>query len=99
VKNIFVSSLQWSDYRDQRPDWVRRGQDEIYRLFAAGRLRPHITRRHRLADYAAALAALRSAQVLGKAVCGPTASPCLQARGDGAGTPCDDRCHCKRRSP
>ena len=40
VKNITATGLQWSDYRDRDPAWVRRVQHELFELYEAGKLRP-----------------------------------------------------------
>ncbi|MEQ8652407.1 MAG: NADPH:quinone oxidoreductase family protein [Kiloniellales bacterium] len=44
VKNIAVSGLQWSDYRDRHPGWMAKAQAEIFAHALAGRLTPHISR-------------------------------------------------------
>jgi len=43
VKNISVSGLQWSDYRERNPELVREVQQTLYGLHAEGLLRPTIT--------------------------------------------------------
>jgi NADPH2:quinone reductase len=43
VKNISVSGLQWSDYRERLPEKVRAVQRELFDLHARGLLRPLIT--------------------------------------------------------
>ncbi len=68
VKNIEVSGLQWSDYRERDPAWVRRVQKELYRLWSDGKLTPHISDRLPLADFAVALERLRAGGVQGKIV-------------------------------
>jgi NADPH:quinone reductase len=40
VKNIGISGLQWSDYRDRAPERVAAAQKEIFDLWRAGMLRP-----------------------------------------------------------
>ena len=40
LKNISVSGLQWSDYRERTPDWVRRVQVELFELYTKGAIRP-----------------------------------------------------------
>ena len=44
VKNIAISGLQWSDYRDRTPDKVAHAQAELFRLWREGGVRPHIMR-------------------------------------------------------
>ena len=38
VKNITAGGLQWSDYRERDPARVRSVQDELFDLYAAGKL-------------------------------------------------------------
>lgn len=71
VKNIEVSGLQWSDYRERDPDGVRAVQTEIYDLWAQGKLAPHISERVPLADFERALERLRAGQVQGKLILEP----------------------------
>jgi NADPH2:quinone reductase len=68
VKNIEVSGLQWSDYRDRTPDWVRRVQEEIFALHVAGKVEPVISRRFPLEGFKDALALLRDGKAQGKLV-------------------------------
>lgn len=68
VKNIEVSGLQWSDYRDRTPDWVRRVQTEIFDLAVAGKLKPVINRRFPLEGFKEALGLLRDGKAQGKLI-------------------------------
>jgi NADPH:quinone reductase and related Zn-dependent oxidoreductases len=68
VKNIHVSGLQWSDYRDRTPDWVRRVQSELFDLYEAGAVRPQVMKTFRFEDFAQALGLLRDGKVTGKVV-------------------------------
>ena len=68
VKNIEVSGLQWSDYRDRTPDWVRRVQAEIFSLYVAGKLDPVISRTFPLEDFKEALGLLRDGNAQGKLI-------------------------------
>ncbi len=68
VKNIAVTGLQWSDYRERRPEWVARVQQELFALYEEGRLRPHICARYPLEQFAQALARFRRRDVQGKMV-------------------------------
>jgi len=68
VKNIEVSGLQWSDYRDRTPEWVRRVQSEIFDLAVAGKLAPVISRRFSLDGFKEALALLRDGKAQGKLI-------------------------------
>ena len=44
VKNISVSGLQWSDYRERVPERVAEAQAEIFRLWQSGALRPPVVK-------------------------------------------------------
>lgn len=68
VKNITVSGLQWSDYRERAPDWVRRVQMELFELYAKGAIRPRVMRSFPLERFAEALALVKSGSVQGKVV-------------------------------
>lgn len=68
VKNIHVGGLQWSDYRDRTPDWVRRVQTELFDLYTAGAIRPRVMEAVAFEDYARALDLVREGKVTGKVV-------------------------------
>ncbi len=68
VKNITAAGLQWSDYRDRDPAWVRRVQDELFALYAAGKLRPQVAQLLPMADFATALDLLARGAAHGKLV-------------------------------
>jgi NADPH2:quinone reductase len=68
LKNISAAGLQWSDYREREPAWVRRVQSELYALWAEGRLRPYVSERYPLAQFADALARFAERRVQGKMV-------------------------------
>lgn len=68
VKNIQVAGLQWSDYRERDPAWVRRVQDELFGLYVAGKIKPNVMRSFALEDFAAALALVKAGKVQGKVV-------------------------------
>jgi len=68
VKNIAVLGLQWSDYRDRTPDWVRQVQDEIFALHVAGKLNPVIYRKFPLANFKDGLSLLRDGKAQGKVI-------------------------------
>ncbi len=71
VKNIAVIGLQWADYRERDPEWVQRVQAELYGLYEAGKLKPHISERYPLDRFADALARFVERGVLGKMVLTP----------------------------
>ncbi|CAP41580.1 MULTISPECIES: NADPH:quinone oxidoreductase family protein [Alcaligenaceae] len=68
VKNIAVSGLQWSDYRDRQPEKVRDVQQRLYDLHAKGLLRPQITEVLPLARFAEPLRILADGKGSGKYV-------------------------------
>lgn len=68
VKNIAVSGLQWSDYRDRQPEKVREVQRVLYELHAKGALRPHIVEVLPLARFSEPLRILANGKAKGKYV-------------------------------
>lgn len=68
VKNIAVSGLQWSDYRDREPAWVRRVQQEIFALWSQGKLLPQIADTLPLSQFAEALKRLKEGRAHGKII-------------------------------
>ena len=68
VKNISVSGLQWSDYRERTPQRVEQVQQDLFRLYCNGALRPHVAQALPLERFAEALAVLRSGKAVGKFV-------------------------------
>jgi len=68
VKNISLIGLQVSDYRDRAPEKIRQAQAELFRLYEAGKLKPHVMAVYPFEAYREALAAVRDRRVLGKAV-------------------------------
>jgi NADPH2:quinone reductase len=77
VKNITVTGLQWSDYRDRRPERVRQVQEALFELYRAGKVKPQVMRTFPLERFAEALALLREGKAQGKLV--------LEIRSHGAG--------------
>jgi NADPH:quinone reductase len=71
LKNISVLGLQWTDYRDRWPERVAAVQAELFALYAAGRIKPHVMAQLPLAQAGAALARLGAGGVLGKIVLVP----------------------------
>jgi NADPH2:quinone reductase len=68
VKNIAVTGLQISDYRDRDPDWFRRAQAELFAFYEAGTVRPQVTARYPLAAFAEGLAHFTRRGMHGKIV-------------------------------
>ncbi|SAL06040.1 alcohol dehydrogenase [Caballeronia calidae] len=68
VKNIGVSGLQWSDYRERQPEKVDSVQQDIFRLYDQGAIKPQIAGALPLDRAGEALTRLASGQVSGKYV-------------------------------
>ena len=68
LKNITVSGLQWSDYRVRAPELAAKAQEEIFALYAAGKINPYISRRLPLTQFKEALIALRNGGAKGKII-------------------------------
>ena len=68
LKNIEVSGLHWSDYRERHPEWMRRVQDELFALYDQGKLPVTLDRALPMERFAEALAMLRDRRVKGKVV-------------------------------
>lgn len=68
IKNISVSGLHWSDYRERDPAWVRRVQEELYNLWRNGKLKPAIAAVYPLEQAPVALRRMASRGILGKLV-------------------------------
>jgi NADPH2:quinone reductase len=68
VKNISVSGVQWSDYRERRPEQVAEAQSHIFALYHEGKLNPPISRRLPLGEFKDALGALREGKAQGKII-------------------------------
>lgn len=71
LKNIVVTGMQWTDYRERRPESVRRAQSEINELVATGMLHAHVAAWFPLKDAAEALEAVRRGGTRGKVVLRP----------------------------
>lgn len=68
LKNIEVSGLQWSDYRDHKPELVRRAQEEIFAYWQEQKLDPCISVVLPLERYVEALTAIRNGQTQGRII-------------------------------
>ena len=68
VKNMSLVGLQFSDYRDREPQKVRSVQQALFRLFEAGKIKPHVMGAYSLARYRDALATVRDRKATGKVV-------------------------------
>lgn len=68
VKNVSLIGLQYSSYRDREPQKVQEVQRELFALYEAGKLKPHVMREFPLAQYKDALYTVRERKVVGKVV-------------------------------
>lgn len=68
VKNIAVSGLQVSDYRERDAAWMRRAQAELFAWYEAGRLRPLVSDVLPLEKFADGLARFGRRGMVGKVV-------------------------------
>jgi NADPH2:quinone reductase len=67
VKNISVSGLQWSDYRERLPERMAEAQANIFRLWRSGAVRPPVTQTFTLEQLPAALELIEKGRIRGKA--------------------------------
>lgn len=67
VKNISVSGLQWSDYRERTPQRIIEAQAEIFGLRKSGALRPPATKTFAFEELPAALELIGQGRIQGKA--------------------------------
>jgi NADPH:quinone reductase len=68
VKNISVSGLQWSDYRDRTPRRIDEVQADIFRLWKEGSVRPHLMKEFSFEELPVALQMISEGKIRGKAV-------------------------------
>jgi NADPH2:quinone reductase len=68
VKNIDAQGFYWGSYRQHRPDLVAQGFAQLARFHAAGLLKPHVSHRFDLADFAQAFELLVTRKSTGKIV-------------------------------
>ncbi|MCO5131906.1 MAG: NADPH:quinone oxidoreductase family protein [Xanthobacteraceae bacterium] len=67
VKNISVSGLQWSDYRERVPERMAEAQADIFRLWRAGAVRSPVTQTFALEELPTALELIEKGRIRGKA--------------------------------
>jgi NADPH2:quinone reductase len=68
IKNYSVVGLHWGLYGQRRPDLIQPCTDELFRLYAEGKIRPYVSRQVPLHEAPAAMAAVGSRQTTGKVV-------------------------------
>ncbi|HSE94656.1 MAG TPA: zinc-binding dehydrogenase, partial [Methylomirabilota bacterium] len=75
LKNISVVGVHWGLYQRRGSPLVDAWMDALWRLHAAGQVRPVVYRTYPLADAARALAALAGRESYGKVVLMPEGAP------------------------
>ena len=68
VKNISVTGLQVSDYRDRQPERVAAAQAALFGFYLEGLIDPHVSKVVPLDRYAEALDDIRMGHVIGKVI-------------------------------
>ncbi|HXY98838.1 MAG TPA: NADPH:quinone oxidoreductase family protein [Stellaceae bacterium] len=68
VKNIDIIGFFWGSYRLHKPELMAQSYEQLFRWFAEGKLKPHISHRLPLAEAAAALALIKTRKSTGKVV-------------------------------
>jgi NADPH:quinone reductase len=72
LKGVEIRGYDAAQFAHRRPAEAHRNRSELLALFAAGRLRPLVSRVYPLADAAAALRAIADRRAIGKLVIDPT---------------------------
>jgi NADPH2:quinone reductase len=68
IKNYSVVGLHWGLYAQRRPELIQPCTEELFRLYAEGKIKPYVSRQVPLQEAPAALAAVASRQTTGKVV-------------------------------
>ena len=68
LKNITVTGVNWSDYRDRAPEWVQRVQSEIFDLYLRGDIKVPVQATYPMEKFVDAFDVIRDRQVRGKVV-------------------------------
>lgn len=71
LKGASIVGVFWGAYTAREPDHFAADLDDMFALIAAGRLRPHVSRRYRLDEGARALDDLMNRRAIGKLVITP----------------------------
>jgi NADPH:quinone reductase len=72
LKGVVVKGFEFRTFAEHAPESARRDHDELFQLFATGRVRPHVSAVFPLEQTGAALRAMADRQALGKIVVDPT---------------------------
>jgi NADPH2:quinone reductase len=73
IKNYSIVGLHWGLYNQRAPQLVAAATEELFRLYLAGEIRPHISDRRPLAEAPQALATVAEGRSTGKVVILPGA--------------------------
>ena len=68
VKNMSLVGLQFSDYREREPEKVAAVQQQLFAMYEAGKIKPHVMAAYPLERHQEALADVRDRRVAGKSV-------------------------------
>lgn len=68
LKNISVSGLQWSDYRDRTPERVATVWQDIFRLWQEGTVTPRVNKTFSFEELPSALDLIAAGSAQGKIV-------------------------------
>ncbi len=71
VKNYSVVGVHWGYYRKMRPEVIPEADKALAKLYAEGKIKPHISKVYPFAELPEALAALASRKTTGKVVVVP----------------------------
>jgi NADPH2:quinone reductase len=71
LKGASIVGVFWGQHMQQEPELVAAGFRQIFEWIAAGKLRPHVTKRYSLDETAAALSDMANRRVSGKIVIEP----------------------------
>jgi NADPH2:quinone reductase len=72
LKGVIVKGFEFRTFAEHAPDAARRDRDELFALFATGKVRPHVSAVFALEQTAKALRAMADRRALGKIVVDPT---------------------------
>ena len=68
LKNASVVGVYWGGYVERNPEYMHQAQQDLFRLFEAGKIKPVVTTSHPLIEAPRALRALAARETTGKVV-------------------------------
>lgn len=68
LKNISVVGIFWGSYVQSHPEFIAEAQQALEKMYAAGQIRPVVSRCYRLTEAPQAMRDLAQRKVMGKAV-------------------------------